>query len=101
MKPRHAAALALVGWYLLAPPFAAPYTPDPTAPLSQWDHEESFDSATKCEDYAADLLKTAKAKAFAARDSTNPFKAAAFQGFADAQALAQCISTDDPRLKGN
>jgi hypothetical protein len=39
MKLRHAAALALVGWYLMAPPMSSwPGTPwiDPNAPLSKW-----------------------------------------------------------------
>ena len=42
MKPRHGAALALVGWYLLiAPTFRKPqtdsFTVDLSAPLSAWD----------------------------------------------------------------
>jgi len=34
MKPRHAAALALVGWYLMMPPWRP--TVDVSAPLSRW-----------------------------------------------------------------
>jgi hypothetical protein len=40
MKLRHAAALALVGWYLMVPPASPNYpesmTIDTAAPLSQW-----------------------------------------------------------------
>jgi hypothetical protein len=33
MKPRHAAAVALVSWYLLVPPLVnAPYKVDPEVP---------------------------------------------------------------------
>lgn len=37
MKPRHAAALALVGWYLMVPPLASlqSQTADLHAPLSK------------------------------------------------------------------
>src|SRR6185312_12144148 len=34
MKPRHAAALALVGWYLMMPPWNPAL--DANAPLSKW-----------------------------------------------------------------
>ncbi len=46
MKPRHAAALALVGWYLLMPPPSSKYpgsVVDTTAPLSQWEVVPSYD----------------------------------------------------------
>ena len=56
MKPRHAAALALVGWYLMLPPLTENPPPhaaenalvDTQAPLSQWDSDGSFDSAIQC-----------------------------------------------------
>ena len=43
MKPRHAAALALVGWYLMVPP------PDNlTAPISAWEVAASYDTGKHC-----------------------------------------------------
>ena len=37
MKPRHAAAFALVGWYLMLPPTGRDYpTGNVDAPLTQW-----------------------------------------------------------------
>jgi hypothetical protein len=36
MKPRHAAALALVGWYLMVPPRQSDGWPDLAAPVSEW-----------------------------------------------------------------
>jgi len=48
---RHAAALGLVGWYLMMPPI--PQDPlllaDPTPPLSVWFLQQSFDTAKECE----------------------------------------------------
>jgi hypothetical protein len=53
MKLRHAAALALVGWYLLEPPFIklpnGKYDAQIDAPLGKWFHFASFDEASDCE----------------------------------------------------
>jgi len=49
MKSRHAAALALVGWYLMIPPMGLHVEVEYNAPLSQWDMMGSFDSADECE----------------------------------------------------
>jgi hypothetical protein len=55
MNLRHAAALALVGWYLMVPPFTAqragPVDVDDQAPLSKWTIAGSFDTAEQCRDY--------------------------------------------------
>jgi hypothetical protein len=55
MKPRHAAALVLVGWYLMFPPpdfdhatHLANGNPNLDAPFSDWRNEASFDSAKEC-----------------------------------------------------
>jgi hypothetical protein len=61
MNPRHAAALALLGWYLMVPPLMTPCPskhppkhPPPLnfwgdAPLSRWDTVRSFNRAGDCE----------------------------------------------------
>jgi hypothetical protein len=75
---RHTAvALALMGWYLMAPPqtrtwWVGPPRADNAAPLTRWTNQQSFDNAEKCE---------------AARMVTQ------------VQAGALCVSTEDPRLK--
>jgi len=85
MKPRHAAALALVGWYLMAPPRfpkdKSPYALDASAPLSRWHSINSFDSAVEC-----------KAEKTRLTDSHNETLGAI--GMA-----SNCIASDDPRLK--
>ena len=49
MKPRHAAALALIGWYLIVPPLVnAPYKIDTEAPLTSWKVYRTFDTADEC-----------------------------------------------------
>jgi hypothetical protein len=67
MKPRHAAALTLVGWYLMIPPTRDNCAPnvkdtylvgcdlkslmlDDAAPLSKWDQaRQPYDTAAQCE----------------------------------------------------
>jgi hypothetical protein len=103
MNPRHAAALALVGWYLMIPPL--PEDPlllaDPTPPLSVWFLKQSFDTAKECEqvrkteDHEAELQMHDLAKAHAIE--TNMGHAQFFLQ----QIFSQCIATDDPRLDSN
>jgi hypothetical protein len=86
---RHAAALVLVGWYLLAPP-AYPATNgmlrwDATVPLSRWKMVKSFDSATQCE---AELLIRQRGAKIENKASVRDF----VESF-------ECIASDDPRLK--
>ena len=65
MKPPNAAALVLVGWYLLiAPTFRNPqtdsFTVDLNAPLSAWDFVSNYYGASDCELAERDLLDTAR-----------------------------------------
>lgn len=109
MNVRHAAALALVGWYLMVPPASdwtrwqqtlASTKPQQGggdydvfgffgAPLLKWKQQGEFDSQTDCEK-ARQQLRT--------RDGTdaNQSPRNAKQYTAD---HAWCIATDDPRLK--
>jgi hypothetical protein len=87
MKPRHAAALALVGWYLMFPPIDPASRFDPTvteqqpdlkAPLHTWWIADTFDSLDQC--------KTAIA-------SMKPKPTGSW-------ANDRCVSSNDPGLKG-
>ena len=104
MQPRHAAALALVGWYLMVPtPFndnSLRY--DPTLPLSKWKIVGSFDSADDCakiqayqEKQSNHVLKTIK-DIDKLKDPNEP---TAEQRDAFLLGMSECVSTDDPRLK--
>jgi hypothetical protein len=94
MKPRHVAALALVGWYLMVPPLVPqlsegePYLGFlPLAPLSQWTILDSFDSAEECIDAHVKLLRDRVIKNV--NDEIRLEQAYS----------ARCIATDNPRLK--
>ena len=109
MKLRHAAALALVGWYLMLPP-ANPANFSRTAsviqvikdssdldaaakaPLGEWTIESGYDRAAECnavherrmDDWGTKFSKDAQAIYFRMMKYYT---------------LSQCVASDDPRLK--
>jgi hypothetical protein len=86
MKLRHATALALVGWYLMTPP------PDNLkAPISAWEISASYDTAEQCSLEQQTFFDTA-----IKQRSLNLGKLRAGN---EAMLHAQCIASDDPRLK--
>jgi hypothetical protein len=91
MKPRHAAALALVGWYLIGPLPKPDGTLDRGAPMSKWEWIESFDSLRDCKKYKHLVTDLQSARA----SDPNPHVRALYF---EAEATV-CIATDDPRLK--
>jgi hypothetical protein len=86
MKPRHAAALALVGWYLMVPPpqdvkhgfFAF-------VPLSQWTHKATFDTEVHCK------REISKGCLNINQNGENMRSGSLCR--------ARCVASDDPRLK--
>ena len=100
MKLRHAAALALVGWYLMAPPIhlensktdgqhtMSTFSVDPNAPLREWKQVQAqeFDSE-------ADCRRTISNGCHREIEANGPsYLEGPLCG-------AVCVSTDDPRLK--
>ncbi len=106
MNLRHAAALALVGWYLMIPPVSTDSGKafvDSHAPIWQWGNGGTFGSTVDCEkareksqknaenDEERNLETAARMDANLDNRATAKFEAAR---------LMKCVSTDDPRLKG-
>jgi hypothetical protein len=91
MNPSHAAALALVGWYLMVPPFDANQTP-----LGKWHIVKVLDSAKQCQSERDSLVFTAEQELKSNRGLAYDTKSKGTEYF-DATA-AQCIATHDPRL---
>lgn len=87
------AALALVGWYLMYPPMTPSNQSLTDRPLAEWKSGASFDTAKDCE--ATRLRVKKSAKDF--KDATEGD--AVFRNLAENIDSAQCVSTDDPRLK--
>jgi len=90
VKPRHAAALALVGWYLLTPPLDQNRKFDWSAPYSQWIHFASYDSAEKCENERAILAVSSGEEVGVPKEQQHQVR----QKFVN----SRCISSDDPGL---
>jgi hypothetical protein len=100
MELSHAAALALVGWYLMVPPMLGDYSPKP-APLNHWGLFQSFDTARECRDFQDDVLKSTKD--FLPPDEPNgqlSDKALTKNLMRYTGLFGKCIASDDPRLRG-
>jgi hypothetical protein len=107
MKPRHAAALALVGWYLMTPPLGPTKCSsvpneglamilscqariESQAPLREWKREpdsQEFESKTDCERAISN-------------DCHRKVEADGTSNLEGELCNDECIATDDPRLKG-
>jgi hypothetical protein len=105
MKPSHAAALSLVGWYLIVPPPAHdPKRPqalvDGLAPISEWVVQEVFDTARECRE-ARDAGKEEFKEALKRSDFGNkPMAKNRIDEITLVQKFSEeCVASDDPRLK--
>ena len=90
MRPRPAAALALVGWYLVTPPSLPNGRLDESAPIGSWDRQESYASSDECKNGRTRLLNLGPAS------GTTPQELAEMR---QAVLKSLCIATDNPRLK--
>jgi hypothetical protein len=99
MTLRHAAALALVGWYLMLAPHDLHYAVVPSAPLSQWKLQGSYDTAAQCMKVRSERIERLTNSLRAIGPDQQPLdEAGTRESFAT---IFKCIATDDPRLKGN
>lgn len=90
MKIWHVVAIALTGWYLMVPP---PLSPSPQdgriEPLSRWTTTGTFESKKACE---AERVQFSKVDPGA--------EAYGYRGLPPEEVYdAQCVATDDARLK--
>ena len=111
MKPRHAAALALIGWYLMVPPMCADH-PVPawcresTDPVGKWTIRDSFVTEAECKAKLSSwrgrtrqLLPCSGTDDLrACWNSLSPLRQRISSDWEDAVS-AECIAADDPRLK--
>jgi len=107
MKMRHAAALALVGWYLMVPP-----NKNEDTPISEWVVRRTYDSADACQQGATSERAQAAARlrqydnmSASERRNLEHNQEALDREIADNESIdrsfrATCIEQGDPRLKG-
>jgi hypothetical protein len=107
MNLRHAAALALIGWYLIVPPYLAPFNyRDLWAPVSQWKIVQGFDTPTGCEGYLQEMKEDPAALhgeyAVAPKFKMQGLTKMGGMGIGlFALKYGRCIFVDDPRLDQN
>jgi len=87
---RHAAALILVGWYLMIPSSTLPPGVAYKEPLRKWQIVQGFDTADDCNDFLHTFFEGSRQKQ--ALNMLEP----AYRDYM----FANGIATDDPRLKG-
>ena len=89
MKPRHAAALALVGWYLtMAPAESFRNHQYHEEPLGNWIRLQTFDTELECKQK---LSKGCRKVGHGGAHGTI--------GVEGGLCYAQCVASDDPRFK--
>ena len=96
MNPRHAVALALVGWYLISPPLRLDAVGqavgiDQNAPLPQWFSWKEFSTREGCEAGKPPLYTYAKSF----RDEPDPV----FRYTIDAMLAAKCVFAKKPTFE--
>jgi hypothetical protein len=102
MNLRHVAVVALVGWYLIAPPPITEDTNhyDPKAPLSEWEMIGKFDTIEDCRTYP---VREHEIMHGFYTDPTNHLSESDERRDGAAwdheMEHAQCVSTDETRLK--
>jgi hypothetical protein len=103
MNSRHAAALAIVIWYLMIPPIGADNKIDAHAPLSQWRRGVGFESQQQCDDSLKDAIQNpmtlAEYQAAAKATRKAKMKPLTMSEMTRRTAESQCVAVDDPRLK--
>jgi hypothetical protein len=98
MKPRHAAALALVGWYLMVPP-VIPHSHDPDlyGSKSKWSAYGPFSSQDECERRRQKMITYGDSPEFRARMKTQS-SLGALDDELKCLAVGRCIMRGGPHL---
>jgi hypothetical protein len=95
MNPRHTAALALVGWYLMVPPTRGhPAEILFHSPLSKWEVGEDDDSNVECKNSIKESIKDMQ-------HITDVCEVGSCDVMVVRYAHGRCMASDDPRLKNN
>jgi hypothetical protein len=89
MVPRHAAAIAVVGWYLMIPSSMLPPGVAYNEPLSKWQIVRGFDTADGCDDFLNIFFEHSRQK-----QALKMLKPTYWDYM-----FAESIATDDSRLK--
>jgi hypothetical protein len=101
MNLHHRVALALVGWYLMTPPVVRSgfvTAEEPSAPKSTWNIQRSFNTSAECHSARNKFLADPDKNVFYPAESA---KTVRYKSLSKRKVEAECIASDDPRLKSN
>jgi hypothetical protein len=98
MTLRHAAAVALVGWYLIIPRYDLAGLVLDKAPLSTWKIYNEYNSPPQCESVRQQMSQIAQDFI---DDQEKRAETVDMLSQAEVMLSARCIAKDDPRLKPN
>jgi len=93
MDLRIAAAVALVGWYLMMPPPGSETGPDVSRPFGDWIIDSVYTTAPACK-HGLKQLRARLPGYLHAHANTKAF----LDWAPKAAKLARCVAADDPRL---
>ncbi len=100
MKRRHAAALALVGWYLMTAPVSNHGAiVDQDAPLSEWTKGQLFDTESACEAERRQAITDSQEAAALVPDSdVDKDDKQDATDTATQTLISRCVDSNDPAL---
>jgi hypothetical protein len=105
MRSREVLSLSFIGWYLLIPPVFSPMGEhsrsfnDLSAPLNKWDIWARFDSRSSCNKEKEHLVFEAPIRLRFAREHPDQDANGNIVAVSEAWQHADCVASDDPRLK--
>ena len=90
MKPHQVFGIILAaGWYLMVPPSTLSKSYAYKQPLNQWQVVQAFDDADACEDFKDNFFESSR------QERTLGVLNPAYRDYM----FAECVATDDPRLR--
>lgn len=92
MTLHRAAAITLIGWYLMIPPLDKSNQPDFSVPLSSYMQASAYDTAAECESAKSNALENV---------SRSIKRKEKVDGLSVSMAAGLCVEADDPRLNQN
>jgi hypothetical protein len=108
MNPRHAAALALMVWYLMAPPIEScngvfSGGSCNQTPLAEWRIVKTYDALSRCENVKAIWVEKGQMYLVEmdASSRSRTTRMAPDEASATTETEATCVISNDPRLKAN
>lgn len=103
MKRRHAAALALVGWYLMTAPVSDHGAiVDQDAPLSEWSKAQLFDTESACEAERQQAITDSQEAAALVPDSdVDKDDKQEATDTVHQTIVSRCVDSNDPALGNN